>query len=480
MQNNKLLKILNQPKALYLLFFVQMWESFSYYGMRAILVLYMVAELGLSDTEAFGVYAVSTSLSEGCGILGGRLADKIFGLRYAIYLGGIIIVLGHIIISMPGGIINICLSMALIAVGTGLLRTNATALLGEFYNKNDKRRDAGYTLFYVGLNLGAFLATIICALTAEAYGWHYGFSLAAFGMTFGLLGLSKFSYILKNKGIRPKHVSQSTVMKYTVSVFLLAPILAFAIYFHKISIYLLIGAIIAMVCSMLYSVKDLNKVEKLNINSVLFAILMLAIFFGFEEQIGSTLMLFADRFSDKMLFGFSIPISSLTTINPMIVLIFGPIVAILLEVWEVKNGKSMNLYFKMAIAFFMQAIAFTTLYLITLSQEIVSVNYIGLSFGVIAFAELFIGPAVYSHCAKYSPSHMKGVLMGTVMLGFALANIISGFLSKYMAIDNLNIELGVTVYSEGFLKILFVCFATSGTLWLLRKREHIFKENPKV
>ncbi len=476
MQNNELtiqeglapsIGKLNQPKALYLLFFVQMWESFSYYGMRAILVLYMIAELGLSDMEAFGIYAISTALSESLGIFGGRLADKIFGLKYSIYLGGVIIALGHIVISMPGGMMNLYLSLALIAVGTGLLRTNATALLGEFYHENDERRDAGYTLFYVGLNVGAFLATIGCAFIAEAYGWHYGFSLAAFGMMLGLLGLFKFNYILEDKGKKPGNISKSKVSMYSGLVLLLAPLFSLLIYTHEVSIYLLTAAIAGMLFSVLYSTRKLTNKEKSNINSVLIAVMLLAVFYGFEEQVGSTLVLFADRFSDKLIFGYQIPIASLNTINPMVVLILGPIIAILMELYEAKTRRGISLYAKISLAFFLQALAFALLHAIAVPNSLVSAGTIGMSFGMIALSELFIGPAVYSHCSKYSPKHMKGVLMGTVMLGYSLANIFSGFMSKYMAIDESNMDLGINVYSEGFMKIMLACFAASCILLLV-------------
>lgn len=461
---------LNQPKALYLLFFVQMWESFSYYGMRAILVLYMVSELHLSDAEAFGIYAISTALSEVLGVFGGRIADKIFGLKYSMYLGGVIIALGHVVLAIPGNMINLYLSMALIAVGTGFLRTNATALLGEFYHENDERRDAGYTLFYVGLNVGAFLATIACAYAAEAYGWHYGFSLAAFGMMLGLLGLFKFNYILEDKGKKPANISRYKVLIYSCLICMLAPLFAVLIYAHEISIYLVVAAIGAMLFSVLYSARKLTLLEKRNINSVLVAVLLLAIFFGFEEQIGSTLILFAERFSDKLFFGMPIPIASLTTINPLVVLLLGPIVAIALELYEAKTKKSIRLFTKISLAFFLQALAFTMLYALARPGSLVSANMIGLSFGMIAFSELFIGPAVWSHCSKYSPKHMKGVLMGTVMLGYSLSNVISGFLSKYMAIDETNSNLGINVYSDGFMKIMVVCFIASCILWILRKK----------
>ncbi|MDF3047247.1 MAG: amino acid/peptide transporter [Candidatus Midichloriaceae bacterium] len=465
---------IKQPKALYLLFFVQMWEAFSFYGMRAILVLYMVSELGLSDMDAFGIYAVSTALSEALAVIGGKMGDRVFGLKYSIYLGGVIIALGHIVMSIPGGMINLYLGMGLIAVGTSFLRPNCTALLGEFYKKDDVRRDAGYTMFYVGLNLGAFLSTIGCAFAADLYGWHYGFSLAAFGMALGLLGLFKFNYILENKGKRPAGSSLQKVSMYTIFVFSMAPFCSAAIYLHEISIYCVTGAILATIISVLYSSRTLDKTDKSNVYSILAAIFLLALFYGFEEQVGSTLILFAERFSDKSLFGFEIPVASITTVNPVVILLLGPIVAILMEIYEAKTKREIKLYSKVALAFCLQAIAFAVLYY-SAGDNLVSANTVGLSFGIIAFSELFIGPAVYAHCAKYSPNHMRGVLMGSVMLGYALANLFSGALSKYMAIDELNADLGVSVYTDGFLKILIMCFVASAVLLILSRRDKCAK-----
>jgi POT family proton-dependent oligopeptide transporter len=460
---------IKQPKALYLLFFVQMWEAFSFYGMRAILVLYMVSELKLSDMEAFGIYAVSTALSEAFAVIGGKMGDKIFGLKYSIYLGGGIIALGHMVISIPGGIINLYLGMGLIAVGTSFLRPNCTALLGEFYKKNDVRRDAGYTLFYVGLNLGAFLATIGCAFAADLYGWHYGFSLAAFGMVFGLLGLFKFNSILENKGKKPKDATKVKLVVYSLFVLGMCPLCSVIIYLHEITIYVVTGAIMAMIVSVIYSVRGLDKLERSNVYSILIAIFLLALFYGFEEQMGSTLILFAERFSDKSLFGFDVPAASITTVNPVVILLLGPIVAIIMELYEAKTKKEIKLYSKISLAFCLQAIAFSVLYYSS-KDGLVSANTIGLSFGMIAFSELFIGPAVYAHCAKYSPNHMRGILMGSVMLGYGLANLFSGALSKYMAIDELNADLGVSIYTDGFFKILIMCFAASIVLLIISKR----------
>ncbi len=458
---------LTQPKAMYLLFFVQMWESFSYYGMRSILVLYMITALDFSDHKAFGIYAIYIALAECLGVFGGRLSDKILGLRYSIYLGGIIIAIGHMILALPIDGYTLYPSLAFIAVGTGLFRTNCTTLLGEFYGENDPRRDAGYTLFYVGLNIGAFLATILCAFTAEKYGWHVGFSLAAIGMILGLLTLLKFSSLLEGKGKKPQHTSKKHVLFVSIAVLALTPVFSILIYHYEIGTYVLLTAIAAMMTMVLQATKTLPKQQKQNISLIMLAIAMLALFYGFEEQVGSSIIVFAERFADKSFFGFEIPVAALSTFNPLTILLLGPLVAIGLARYELKLGKSVNIFSKVALAFALQSIAFAALFLSTNDAKTSSYT-IAMSVSIIAFSELFIGPAVYSYCSELAPKHLKGVLMGTVMLGYSLANLLSGFLSQYMAISDENAQYGLSVYSIGFSKIALVCLSASIVIYLIK------------
>lgn len=460
--------VLPQPKALYLLFFVQMWESFSFYGMRAILVLYMISALAFTDTKAFGVYAVFVALSECLGVFGGRIADKILGLRPAIYLGGMIIALGHFILSIPIDGHTLYLGLACISVGTGLFRTNCTALLGEFYGENDPRRDAGYTLFYVGLNVGAFLATILCVLTAEAYGWHYGFSLAAFGMLLGLLALLRFSYILEGKGKKPKTTNKKKLLFTSVFILVSTPIFGMLIYSHQFSAYLLLLAIIVMFFSVFQAAKRLPHQTKENIKSILILIVLLAIFYGFEEQIGTSIVVFANRFANKNFLGMEVPVATLTTFNPLTILLLGSLVAIFFGWYERKFKRHPNIFSKISLAFLLQASAFALLYSNIIAGEQVSSYVIAAVVGIIAFSELFIGPAVYAYCSEFAPKHMKGMLMGSVMLGYSLANLLSGFLSQYMAIDDINQTDGIDVYADGFLKIMLVCLITSAIVYIIK------------
>lgn len=451
---------LGQPRAMYLLFFVQMWESFSFYGMRALLVLYMINGLNFSDIQAFGVYAMYTTLSECLGIFGGRISDKILGLRYSIYTGGVMIAIGHIILTFSLNEYAIYLSLAFIAAGTGLFRTNCTTLLGEFYKKNDPRRSAGYTLFYVGLNLGGFMAALGCAFVAESYGWHAGFLLAAIGMFLGLLTLFKFRNMLESRGKKPEGVRLRSVILTIKGLLAIAPCFAILIYFYEVSQYAVLCAIVLMFTFVLYRTVLTNGMERINSLTIMAAVLLLALFYGFEEQVSSTVIVFADRFASKDFFGINMPASSLVVFNPLTILVLGPLLAIVMRKLEAGTKRSFGIFAKISLAFLIQGLAFSLLYTTALDGY-TSSYMIALVMGIIAFSELFIGPAVYALCAELAPKQMKATMMGLVMLGYSLSNSISGFLSQYMAV----VDGDHSVYENGFLKVTITCVAVAIMLY---------------
>ena len=172
------------PRGLKVLFFTEMWERFSYYGMRALLVLYLVNSLNLSESNALHIYAVYTGLVYLTPIFGGYLADRFLGPQKAIFIGGITMILGHFLMAFPD---HLYLAMGLLIIGNGYFKPNISTLLGSLYKKNDIRRDSGFSFFYVGINLGAFLAPITIGLIGETVDWHYGFAIAGVGMTLGLI-----------------------------------------------------------------------------------------------------------------------------------------------------------------------------------------------------------------------------------------------------------------------------------------------------
>jgi proton-dependent oligopeptide transporter, POT family len=447
---------LKQPKALYLLFFVQMWECFSYYGMRSILVLFMVNQLQYSDQKAFSVYAVYTALVEAGGIIGGYLADKIFGSKYTIFLGTIIIMLGHISMAIPEMNQAFYFGLALIVVGTSLFRTSCTTLLGEYYTDNDPRRDSGYTLFYVGINIGGFLATILCAYVSVQYGWHYGFSLAAFGMLAGIAALYIFSKALENKGIK-KDRNKTQVRIITTICFLAAPFIAVVIFYNDYSMNIIPLFILACIAYIIRQLKGLSTVELKNVFILFAAIATLVIFFAFEEQVGTTLILFSERNVDRFIMGYEVPASSLGTMNPLAIIIVGPFISRFLAYFANKK-KEFKPFNKIAFGFLLIAAAFAILYMVTLiedSKDLVSMCFVLVSFALIAIAELFVAPTIYSLCSILAPNKLRAVLMGMVMLGFSVANLLSGHLSKFMAVDSNNDSM--IVYNRGFCYISVLC-----------------------
>lgn len=198
-------EVIRYQKFLKLIFFVEIWERFSYYGMRALLVLFLISNLGFSDAKAYAIYSLFAAIGYTGPVIGGIMADKLMGFRNMILIGGIVIIMGHICMTFVGwNTFLVYLGLALIAIGTGLFKGNITNLLGSCYKDNDPNRERGFTLFYVGINLSSFFASILCAIVASNYGWDYGFGLAGIGMFIGLVVFTKFQHILGSSGTSPK------------------------------------------------------------------------------------------------------------------------------------------------------------------------------------------------------------------------------------------------------------------------------------
>jgi POT family proton-dependent oligopeptide transporter len=443
-----------QPKALYLLNFVSMWECFSYYGMRVLLVLYMVQELAYSDEKAFGMYALYTTLVELGGVFGGIAADRLFGLKRSIVLGGITIALGHICMTLSGSQEAFLLGLGLIIAGTSLFRSNISAFLGQFYEENDPRRDAGYTLFYSGINIGGFLAALVCGIVAEVYGWHAGFGLAALGMLSGLIVLYLGRDMLANKGELVKPVKRATVVG-ILALTGIAPLAAIALNNYQ-----------AITLVILYSqIKNATPEVLAGYKRLGLYLLFLVLYYGCEEQLGSSLVLFGERHVDRnTLFGI-IPAASLVTCNPLTILVMGPLFA------RVQQRIPISDLTKFAIGFCLLAAAFCILYAgckFTQATDAVPLEFAVSSIVLISLGELLIGPTVYSTASVVAPRQATGLIMGAVSLGFSLANLFSGYLSQMMTVGELDVS--IDVYRNGFLVICLGAFAIAVALLNTNKK----------
>lgn len=456
-----------QPSALLLLNFVSMWENFSYYGMRVLLVLFMTEFLHMGDSSAFLLYALYTTLVELGGVVGGIVADRFLGLKRCILLGGWTIALGHLCLAIPDTKWGFFLGLGLIIVGTSLFRSNVAALLGEFYSESDPRRDAGFTLYYTGINIGGFLATLFCGIVGEMYGWHAGFSLAAFGMLSGNIALLLGWKILEGKG-DSSSPAQIKSLKGILGLCFGAPLIAWVLFYPEIvTPWIPLVALAGIVYTFRQS-RQWNAKERKGLWRLFAYLLFMMVFYACEEQLGSSLILFAERHVDRNTFLGSFPAASLIMFNPLTILLGGP----LLSSWMQKfplNG--MN---KIGASFFLLGVAFLLLYCGCLSakENTVPLFYVVGSTVLIALGEIFIAPTVFSYASEIAPAKSHGLVMGMVTMGFSLANLFSGFLSQTLAIEEESASL--TVYLEGFALIGSIILSISLCVIIINNRKKAF------
>ncbi|MBT6232339.1 MAG: peptide MFS transporter, partial [Nitrosomonadales bacterium] len=363
----------NNPHSLTTLFFTEMWERFSYYGMRALLVLYLVNSQNYSESDALHIYAVYTGLVYLTPLIGGYLADRFLGSQKAIFIGGLTMMIGHFLMAFPN---FLYLAIGMLIIGNGYFKPNISTLLGRLYKPDDVRRDSGFSIFYVGINLGAFLAPLIVGYVGETINWHYGFAIAGFGM---LAGLIQF-YIGQNKIIKEDISSQSKKLNpadwgiITLVSLINLPLILVILELNQIIndfffeilailIILIFFYFITKKKQLLAVKKDIKRIAYIGILSIF------VIFFwmGFE-QAGGSLTLFANNSVDRNFLGFVIPASFFQSINPLIIILIGPMIAnFWLSVDRSKN--KINTSQKMGLGLLLLASGFFLIMLANNSSE---------------------------------------------------------------------------------------------------------------
>ncbi|MBN2694487.1 peptide MFS transporter [bacterium] len=380
------------PKGLYLLFSVEMWERFSYYGMRALLVLYMTKHL-LFDTEKAGqVYGWYTGLVYLTPLMGGYLADRYLGARKSILIGGILMSLGHFAMAFPG-LPFFYGALLLLIIGNGFFKPNISTIVGQLYDKNDERRDSAFTIFYMGINLGAFFSPLICGTLGEKIGWHWGFGAAGVGMVFGLimylLGQKKYLGDIGLKPVRAKSVDQKD--------------------------------------------EPLTKVEKQRI-AVIFILSFFVIFFWASfEQAGSSLTLFAERSTSRYIsiFDWEMPVSYFQSVNPLLIFIFAPLFS-KLWIYLAKRKKDPSTPIKFVIALVLLALGFVLMIFASKVFEksgLVSMWWLIGVYFLHTMGELCLSPVGLSMVSRLSPAKFASLLMGTWFLSSFAANYVGGALA---------------------------------------------------
>ena len=463
-----------QPRGLMTLFFSEMWERFCYYGMRTLLTLFLVKSLMMGDSEASLIYGAYTGLVYAAPILGGKMADRFLGYRYAVLLGAILMAIGEFIII--GGTEHLMLvGMGALIIGNGYFKANISTIVGKLYKDNDPRRDSGFTIFYIGINIGALLATTVVAFVGETYGFKYGFGLAGLGMLAGLLifWLGKDNYSaapgleITEEGRQKALGPFNWVQVITVGSLALIPLCYLLIQNNQWMDYILLTLFIGISISMIMAGIKEDRQEGTAIWKdrmialIIFMVINIA-FWACFEQAGTSLTLFADRNVDRMIFGWEMPASMTQFFNPFFIIIFGSIFSVM-WVKLAKIGKNPSIPMKFSFGIIQLALGFLVTQVgFQFVSESFQVPLLTLVFVYLLHTtgELFLSPIGLSMVTKLSPKKMAGTAMGAWFLSFAIANYVGG---KIAAItgghgggEALSVEAGLDNYLSVFSTIGFV------------------------
>jgi len=440
---------LGHPRGLSTLFFTEMWERFSYYGMRGILILFLVASaqtggFGLTDKTAAAIYGLYTGFVYLMALPGGWVADRILGQRNAVFVGGCIIAAGHFSMAIPS-VWTFYGGLVLIVIGTGLLKPNVSSMVGDLYPTGSAKRDAGFSIFYSGINVGALLGPLVCGFLGERVNWHLGFSAAGIGMVLGLIQYRMGAGYLGSAGLRRESgngrvapTDSGAVRRLLIGCAVVVGIVATGIALRMAGVlklelydvakgtgYFMLGLAIVYFGSLILFAK-LTTAEKKRI-FVIFLFFMAAVLFwaGFE-QAGSSMNLFTDRLTERHLFGFEIPTSWFQSVNSMFLIAFAPLFGWL---WVKLGSRQPSTAAKMGIGLAFLAIGFFILAFgarLAVGSVRVGMQWIIVTYLLQTAGELCLSPVGLSSVTKLAPRSLGGQLMGTWFMGTALGNLIAG------------------------------------------------------
>ena len=419
------------PKGLYMLFFAEMWERFSYYGMRALLIFYLTKHWLFSDGKANLIYGAYASLVYITPVLGGYLADRYLGQRKAVLFGGLLLAIGHSLMAVEGSggqadpAINVFwAALAFIIVGSGFLKANISVMVGQLYKLTDVRRDGAYTIFYMGINVGAALGTILVGYLGETIGWGYGFGLAGIGMLLGLIVFVLGKNVLNGAGEAPSALAKSTeTMLYVIGVASVA-VIWFLIQYQSVIQNLLIVSGVALLGYVLYETFKLPKEPRERMFAILFLISLNPLFWGLFEQAGGSMSLFTDRYVDRG----ATPASLFQSINPIYIILLAPLFAGLWQ-WLGRRGKEPSAPAKFGLALAQMGLANLVLVWGAEAFGIAAMTPVLFVFLYYLFAttgELCLSPVGLSAMNRLAPSYLASLIMGAWFYMTAVGNFVAG------------------------------------------------------
>ena len=465
------------PKGLLTLFFTEMWERMSYYGMRGLLVLYMTIGvtgnpgMDWSNIQANAIYGIYAGMVYFLAVPGGWIADNILGYQRAVLFGAIIITLGHFTLAIPLEQTFI-LGLVFVALGTGLLKPNISSIVGQLYSHEDQRRDSGFTIFYMSINIGSMLGFAVCGWLGAKVGWHWGFGAAGVGMFFGVIQFILFRHHLGESGKYPNKINDKTRRKYTLVLGLMVLLIATLVITGMMGVWSIDPVLFAerfrdflVIISVLYFfylffLAGLTVNEKRNVLMLLLLFVGAAAFWsGFDQSAGS-LIIFTRDHVDLTFGAFTAPVSWTQFVNPLFVVMFAPFFAYL-WVFLGKRNLDPNMPIKFAIGLILMALGFIVMIFAVryaLVSSPVGVQWLLLTYLLHTFGELTLSPVGLSAFSKYSPKRYLGQMMGIWFLASSLGGVLAGLFGGEAT------ESGLESISPVFTELVYYYLAIAAIL----------------
>lgn len=450
-----------QPKALSFLFLTEMWERFGFYVVQGLLVLYMSQYFGFSDDASYTILGIFTALVYISPLAGGYLASKLLGYQTAIIWGGLLLVLGYALLALPNAALFFYPALSVIIIGNGLLKPNISSLLGLQYKKNDARRDAGFTIFYIGINVGAILAGFSSGYIKNYFGWHLCFALASLGL---LIGLATFYYGLNYLKRAQHQLRPSRKLKYQLFILLGLSILAAIVLFHihTLADWLLpcVGILLVLGLVML----TFKQTASYRSSMLILIILILAsvAFWALLFQIFYSANLFVDRLVNKNIFGFHLSTTVFYASEGVFIILLGPLFA---KMWrklseQQKNPRPLS---KFILGIFFAGLGFLLLSISTHFPNLdglIMPYWVFISYLLITIGELLLSPIGLSAITALSPPHLTGFMMGVWFVATGFGGIFAGWIAKFASIPTNTISTAhkLLIYQHAFLNDAYLAF----------------------
>jgi proton-dependent oligopeptide transporter, POT family len=448
-----------QPRGLYLLFFTELWERFGFYTLQTIIILYMTKALMMSDSKAYLLYGTFSSMLYLTPVIGGYLADRYLGFQRAIIIGGILLLLGYLLTAIPSDAVFF-LGLSVIIIANGLFKPNISSILGDLYRSKDPRREGGFTLFYMGINLGSLIPPIITGVLVTTYGWHSGFLLAAAGMAIGLAtflgGRSRLRSFGSLPPMSPLHDRKDSLKFYAlffIGIIVSIGVMLFLFRFPAETDILLAVASLAILLVVLYFLLKEKPNQRNKMIACLILILISVGFWAIYNQTFTSLMLYADRNMNKEFLGFTIDAQFTQFFNPFFIVLFSPILS---RLWiflsKKKNNPSTPTKFSFGILFMALGFFFLGFGGVYFGQNGETSSYwlVG-SYLLQTIGELLLSPIGLAMITTLSPKHLVGMMMGVWFLTQAVAFAIGGGLATLSSVPLKTASaIALNIYDKAF------------------------------